>query len=444
MNTSRWSLAKKLITVIANARLERNTGARFEILAQNLAVKTQPIGFMLKHMTKDVPQTIAARAGLELNPGAGRPIQPAIHQSTVYTYPSLEALELAMTGEQPGFVYYRNGHPNAAVLEETLAALEYAQGCVVAASGMAAISSVFLALLGAGDHLVADQNVYGGTFALLHSDLPQMGIEVSLVDAQDHAAVAAAFKPNTKLLHLESLSNPTLRVADLPALIALGQAKGVRVSVDNTFASPVLMNPLKHGADVVVHSLAKYIGGHGAVMGGAVVGRNDLVELARGKLLRLGGTMAAFDAWLALMGLKTLPLRMRAHSSNAFKVARFLEAHPKIARVDYPGLPSHPQRDLAARLYPHGTGGMMALELHGGYDAASKFVKALAGKIPLAPSLADVSSTISYPARTSHRALTPQARALIGVTDGLLRLSVGIEDADDLERDLATALSEVG
>ena len=399
---------------------------------------------MLKRMSKARPQTIAARAGLELNPGLGRPIQPAIHQSTVYTYPSLESLEAAMTGEQHGFVYYRNGHPNAAALEETLAAFEYAPSCAVAASGMAAISSVFLGLLGAGDHLIADQNVYGGTFALLNLDLPQMGIEVSLVDAQDHAAVAAAFKPNTKLLHLESLSNPTLRVADLPALIALGKAHDVRVSVDNTFASPALMNPLKHGADVVVHSLAKYIGGHGAVMGGAVIGQHDVVEAARGKLLRLGGTMAAFDAWLALMGLKTLPLRMRAHSSNALKVACFLEAHPKIARVDYPGLPFHAQHDLAARLYPHGTGGMMALELHGGYDAASKFVKALNGKIPLAPSLADVSSTISYPARTSHRALTPQARALIGVTDGLLRLSVGIEDGDDLVRDLAAALSELG
>ncbi len=329
------------------------------------------------------------------------------------------------------------------MLEETLAALEFAPSCAVAASGMAAISSVFLALLGAGDHIVADQNVYGGTFALLTLDLPQIGIEVSLVDAQDHAAVASAFKPNTKLLHLESLSNPTLRVADLPALIALGKAHGARVSVDNTFASPALMNPGTHGADVVVHSLAKYIGGHGAVMGGAVIGNSDVVELARGKLLRLGGTMAAFDAWLALMGLKTLPLRMRAHSSNASRIARFLEAHPQIARVDHPSLPSHPQHDLAARLYPHGTGGMMALELHGGYDAASSFVKALAGKIPLAPSLADVSSTLSYPARTSHRALTPEARAGIGVTDGLLRLSVGIEDADDLERDLEVALSEL-
>ena len=397
---------------------------------------------MLERM-KEQPQTIAARAGLEMNPGVARPIQPAIHQSTVYTYPSLEALEAAMIGEDHGFVYYRNGHPNANVLEETLAALEHGQSCAVASSGMAAIGSVFLSLLGAGDHVVADQNVYGGTFAMLTQDLPKLGIEVSFANAQDHTAVVAAIKPNTKLLHLESLSNPTIRVADLPALIALGKSRGLRVSVDNTFASPALINPLEHGADVVMHSLAKYIGGHGAVMGGAVVGHKELVDAARGKLLRLGGTMAAFDAWLALIGLKTLPLRMRAHSQNALQVARFLEAHPKIARVDFPGLLSHAQHDLAAKLFPNGTGGMMALELHGGYGAASRFVKALAGKIPLAPSLADVSSTLSYPARTSHRALTSEGRAAIGVTDGLLRLSVGIEDGNDIVRDLEEALSKL-
>jgi cystathionine gamma-synthase len=397
---------------------------------------------MLERM-KEQPQTIAARAGLEMDPGVARPIQPAIHQSTVYTYPSLESLENAMTGEDHGFVYYRNGHPNANVLEETLAALEHGQACAVASSGMAAIGSVFLSLLEAGDHVVADQNVYGGTFAMLTQDLPKLGIEVSFVNAQDLAAVEVAFKPNTKLLHLESLSNPTIRVADLPALIALGHDRGLRVSVDNTFASPALMNPLEHGADLVMHSLAKYIGGHGTVMGGAVIGHKELVDAARGKLLRLGGTMSAFDAWLALIGLKTLPLRMRAHSQNALRVAKFLESHPKISRVDFPGLPSHAQHDLAAKLFPNGTGGMMALELHGGYDVASKFVIALAGKIPLAPSLADVSSTISYPARTSHRALTAEGRAAIGVTDGLLRLSVGIEDGNDIVRDLEEALSKL-
>jgi cystathionine gamma-synthase len=288
---------------------------------------------------------------------------------------------------------------------------------------------------------VADQNAYGGTFALLTADLPRLGLEVSFVDAADLQAVQAAFKPNSKWLHLESLSNPTLRVADLPNLIALGKQHGVRVCVDNTFASPALLNPLEHGADVVVHSLAKYIGGHGAVMGGAAIGNQDIIGTARGALLRLGGTIAAFDAWLALLGAKTLGLRMQQHSHNALRVAQFLEAHSQVARVDYPGLERHPQHALAKNLLLHGYGGMLSFELVGGKPAAETFVKNIAHAIPLAPSLADVSSTLSYPAATSHRALSPEARAQIGVTDGLLRFSVGIEALEDILTDIAQAFT---
>jgi cystathionine gamma-synthase len=385
------------------------------------------------------PRTIAARAGIDLELGLGQPINPAIHQSTVYAFDSLEDLESLFQGEN-GFLYYRNGHPNAAALETLLTQLEMGESAAVAASGMAAISGLLLGNLKAGDHVVADQNAYGGTFALLNMDLTRFGIEVSFVNAQNLETVEAAFRPNTKLLHLESLSNPTIRVADLPKLVALGKSKNALVSVDNTFASPALLNPLEHGADVVIHSLAKYIGGHGAVMGGALIGRTDVVQAARGALLRFGSTISAFDAWLALIGAKTLELRMRAHSGNAQQVAQYLEAHPKIARVDYPGLASHAQHDLAKTLLPQGMSGMMAFELHGGLPAASSFVKAISKHIPLAPSLADVSSTLSYPAGTSHRALTPEARASIGVTDGLLRLSVGIEDVQDILANLEEAL----
>jgi cystathionine beta-lyase/cystathionine gamma-synthase len=381
------------------------------------------------------PATKAARAGLELNLGLGRPINPAIHQSTVYAYASLEELERVYQDE-PGYFYYRNGHPNASALEEVLAALEGGEACVVAASGMAAISSAFLAGLKAGDHVVADRNVYGGTYALLSDDFPRLGIETTFVDAQDHDTLEAAIRPNTRWLHLESLSNPTLRVADLPRLIALGKRHGLIVSVDNTFASPALLQPLTLGADLVVHSLAKYIGGHGAVMGGAVVGTQDSIRVTRGKLVHLGGTMSAFDAWLGLLGVKTLALRMRAHSHNALRAASFLEQHPRVTRVDYPGLASHAQHDLARGLLRDGFGGMLSFELRGGLEAAVAFVERIAPRIPLAPSLADVSSTLSHPARTSHRALTPEARAAIGVTDGLLRFSVGIEDSDDLVADL--------
>jgi cystathionine gamma-synthase len=386
------------------------------------------------------PATSAARAGVDFDVGLSKPINPAIHQSTVYGFESLEQLEAVYAGDH-GYIYYRNGHPNASVLETLLCDLERGQAAAVSSSGMAAISALLLGNLNAGDHIVADQNAYGGTFALLTTDLPRLGLEVSFVDAGNLEAVQAAFKPNTKWLHLESLSNPTLRVADLPHLIGLGKAHGASVCVDNTFASPALLNPLEHGADVVVHSLAKYIGGHGAVMGGALVGRDDVVAPARGALLRLGGTMAAFDAWLALLGAKTLGLRMQQHSHNALAVAQFLESHPEVVRVDYPGLESHPQHLLARQLFKQGFGGMLSFELRGGYAAASQFVKNIHHAIPLAPSLADVSSTLSYPAATSHRALSPEARANIGVTDGLLRFSVGIEDPADILHDIAQAFT---
>lgn len=395
---------------------------------------------ILHLMADDSPRTIAARAGLETDVGLAAPLVPAIHQSTVYAYPSLEALEGVFHGDH-GFIYYRNGHPNGAALEDALARLERAEAACVAASGMAAILAGLLSVCANGDHIVADRNVYGGTFALLTDDLPRFGITTTLVDADDPDALEAAIQPNTRLLHLESLSNPTIRVADLPRLIALAKARGLIVGVDNTFASSILMQPVTHGADLVYHSLAKYANGHATAMGGAVIGRRDLIDTARSRLIHLGATISAFDAWLALHGLKTLGLRMKAHSENGLLVAQFLQAHPQVKRVDYPGLPSHPHHDRAARLYPQGTGGMMSFELHGGYAAASSLVRALTGRIPLAPSLADVGSTLSYPAGTSHRALTLQGRAVIGVTDGLLRLSVGIEDVRDIIRDLETALT---
>lgn len=394
----------------------------------------------------DAASTVAARAGLEQDVGIALPIIPAIHQSTVYAHPSLEALERVLQGEhgEHGFVYYRNGHPNGAALEAVLAQLEHAESAAVAASGMAAITAGMLAVCQAGDHVVADRNVYGGTFALLTEDLPRLGIQATLVNVDDHDAVRAAIQPNTKLLHLESLSNPTIRVADLPGLIDLARRQGVLVSVDNTFASPVLMNPVLHGADLVFHSLAKYISGHATAFGGAVIGRRDLIDVVRSRLIHQGGTMGAFDAWLALHGLKTIALRMRAHTENAVRIAQFLSDHPRVSRVDHPSLPGHSHAERAARLYPNGTGGMMSFELDGGYAAASSLVVSLQGRIPLAPSLADVGTTLSYPAGTSHRALTPEARATIGVTDGLLRLSVGIEDVQDILRDLQLGLSSLG
>jgi cystathionine gamma-synthase len=389
------------------------------------------------------PQTLAARAGIDTKLGVAKPLNLAIHQSTVYSYDNLEQLETVLAGQETGYFYYRNGHPNASALEQVLVKLEAGEACAVASSGMAAIGGAFLATLKAGDHVVADQNAYGGTFALLTDDLPRLGISATFVDMQDLSAVENALQANTKILHLETLSNPTMRVTDIPALVASAHARGIKVCVDSTFSTPALIRPLELGADLVFHSLAKYLDGHSSVMGGAVIGSQELIDATRVRLIHLGGTMAAFDAWNALNGIKTLSLRMSVHSHNALEVARFLNQHEKVARVDHPGLEHHPQFDLAKRLYPNGLGGMLSFELHGGYAAASRFVKTVAPRIPLATSLADVSSTLSYPYGTSHRALTPEARARINVTDGLLRLSVGIEAIEDILTDLEFGLNAV-
>ncbi|GGQ97249.1 trans-sulfuration enzyme family protein [Deinococcus ruber] len=381
--------------------------------------------------------TLAVRAGEHARPTASTSLIEPIYQSTVYSFPDLDSLEAGMAGQQDAYFYYRNGTPNASTLERALAELEGCEAAVCAASGMAAISAAFLGVLSAGDHIITDERVYGVTYALLRDELPRLGIEVSFVDALDLDAVAAAFRPNTKLLHVENLTNPLLTVTDVPKLAELAHARGALLSVDSTFTGPAVFRPAQHGADIVTHSLAKYLSGHSTAFGGAVIGRADLMSQARRVLLRLGGTISAFDAWMTLQGLKTLGLRMRAHSGNAQAIADVLQNHPRVRRVYHPGLESHPQFLLAQDLYPDGFGGMMALEV----DDADEFVKRLAGRIPLAPSLADVMSTLSHPWSTSHRALPDADKRRLGITPGLLRFSVGIEDVVDLLDELERALA---
>lgn len=381
--------------------------------------------------------TLAARAGEEARPPGSAPLAEPIYQSTVYAFPDLDALERAMSGEESAPFYYRNGTPNAATLERALAALEGTEAALVAASGMAAISAALLSVLAAGDHVVADARVYGVTYALLAEELPRLGIRTTFVDACDLEAVEAALRPETRLLHVESLTNPLLTVPDLPRLAERVRGRGVLLSVDNTFASPAVFRPAEHGADLVTHSVSKYLSGHSNAFGGVVCGRADLVAAARTRLTRLGGTMSAFDAWMTLQGLKTLGLRMRAHSGNAQAVADVLVNHPRVRAVYHPGLSGHPQFERAAELFPHGFGGMLAADI----ADAPAFVRALAGRIPLAPSLADVVTTLSWPWGTSHRALPEAERRRLGITPGLLRLSVGIEDIGDLLGELEEALA---
>lgn len=382
--------------------------------------------------------TLAARADEQARANASRPLIEPIYQTTVYAFDDLESLEESLSGREPGAFYYRNGLPNVGTLERAVASLEGTEAAVGTASGMSAISAALLAVLRAGDHVVADRRVYGVTSALLRDELPRLGIETTWVDATDLAAVEAAFRPTTKLLHAESLTNPTLTVADVPRLADIAHARGALLSIDNTFASPAVFRPAEHGADLITHSVAKYLNGHSTAFGGVIAGRAELMAAARTQVVRFGGSMGALDAWLTLMGLKTLGLRMRAHSQNAQAVADVLENHPRVRRVHFPGLGSHPQFELAEQLYPDGFGGMLALDV----EDAPSFVRALKGKVPLAPSLADVSSTLSHPWSTSHRALEAEEKLAQGITPDLIRLSVGIEDVGDLLADLEGALGE--
>ena len=380
--------------------------------------------------------TLAARADEHARHNSSRSLVEPIYQSTVYAFHDLDELEQAMSGESGAAFYYRNGTPNRGTLERAVSTLEGTEDAVATSSGMAAILVGFLATLQSGDHVLVDERVYGGTYAMLTEELPRLGVQVGWVDVTDEGAVEAAFQPNTKLLHFESLTNPLVTVANVPRLVELAHARGVLVSVDNTFASPAVFRPAEHGVDFVSHSLAKYLNGHATAMGGVVTGRGGLMSVARQRAVRLGATISGFDAWLTVQGLKTLGLRVRAQSQNAQAIADVLENHPRVKRIHYPGLSSHPQFDLAADLFPNGFGGMMSLEV----EDAPGFVKRLNGRIPLAPSLADVGSTLSYPWGTSHRALPEARRRELGITPDLLRLSVGVEDVNDLLNDLEHAL----
>jgi cystathionine gamma-synthase len=385
--------------------------------------------------------TRAARAGSHAVVGGGAPLVPAIHQATVSTYPDLPALHRVLDDEERGEVYYRFGHYNGRLLEAAVAELEGAPDAVATASGMAAITATVLALTETGDHVVADRNAYGGTRTLLEVDLPRLGIGTTLVDAGDLGAVEAAITPRTRLLLVEALTNPTMRVADLPALATVAARVGAAFVVDATFATPALIRPLEHGADLVWHSIPKYLGGHSAAMGGVVAGSAELTDRIRRSVVHLGSTLGPFDAWLALLGIKTLALRMEAHTRAATTVAQFLATHPAVGRVDHPARPDHPHAATAARLYPSGTGGMLSFEMRGGRPAVDDLIRRLGSCIPLSPSLADVTTTLVHPATTTHRALDPAELEALAITDGLIRLSVGIEDPADIVDELDHALT---
>ena len=377
--------------------------------------------------------TKAIHAGQGADPATGATIVP-VYQTSTYTQDAV--------GEHKGFDYSRTVNPTRVALETQLAALENAEYGSAFASGMAATSAV-LNILSAGDHVIVTDDLYGGTYRLFSRVLTRYGLEFTYVDMADADAVRSAIKPNTKMFWIETPTNPLLKLIDIRAISALrAAAPGSIVVVDNTFASPYFQQPLALGADIVVHSTTKYIGGHSDVVGGAALTSNkDLYEVIKFHQNAVGGVPGPHDAWLTMRGAKTLALRMREHAINAQAVAEFLEAHDEVDRVYYPGLPSHPQHDLAKRQMS-GFGGMVSFTLRGPEQRAIDFANRMQ-YFSLAESLGGVESLICHPARMTHGSIPKDVREKRGVTDGLLRLSVGIEDIDDLLADLRQAIEAV-
>ncbi len=341
-------------------------------------------------------------------------------------------------GEQPGPIYARFTNPTVQMMEARLAALEGAERCVAFASGMASILATVMGLMKAGEHVVASRSIFGSTVQLFTNILGRFGIETTYVSPTDPAEWRAAVKPNTKLFFVESPSNPLTEVSDIRALADIAHEAGAWLAVDNCFCSPALQQPLKLGADIVIHSATKYLDGQGRVLGGAVLGSQALMEGVYTFLRTAGPTLSAFNAWVILKGMETLALRMDAHSKNALALAQWLEGQPQVARVLYPGLPSHPQHQLAMAQQKTG-GGIVAFDLKGGQAAAWKLIDATR-LLSITANLGDTKTTITHPATTTHSRMTPEQRAAAGIGDGLVRIAVGLESVADIQADLARGL----
>ncbi len=381
--------------------------------------------------------TLGVRAGVHRSP-LGEHAE-ALFLTSSFVFESAAQAAARFAGEDDGFVYSRYTNPTVQMFEERLAALEGAECAVATSSGMAAILGCVMGLMKAGEHIVASRSLFGATLQLFNNLLGKFGIEVTYVPLDDAAAWAAAARPNTRLFFVESPSNPLMEIADIGAIADIAHAAGALLVVDNCFCSPAIQRPIELGADIVVHSATKYLDGHGRVMGGAVVGRRKVVFDPLTTFLRnAGATLSPFNAWVVLKGLETLKIRMDAQSAAALSLATWLEAHPRVKRVHYPGLASHPQHALAMRQQRTG-GAIVSFEVDGGRDAAWRVVDNCQ-LVSITANLGDTKSTITHPASTTHGRLKPEVRAAAGIVEGLLRVSVGLESVADLQSDLARGL----
>ncbi|MEC2070680.1 methionine gamma-lyase [Alkalihalophilus marmarensis] len=384
-------------------------------------------------------QTLAVHKGYKPDPLTGSLALP-IHQTSTFVFPSAETGGRRFAGEEEGYVYSRLGNPTVTALEEKIAALEKGEKALAFASGMAAISAVLLGLVRSGDHILCSRGLYGCTFGFLSILKDKFNVDYTLCDMRDKESILREIKENTKVIYIETPINPTMQIIDLALIGQIGKEHNVATVVDNTFMSPYLQRPLEYGCDVVVHSATKYLGGHGDLVAGVAVGTKEFLEHIQFTTQKdIGGILAPFDAFLLVRGIKTLGVRMDRHSENAQKVAEFLESHPKVTNVMYPGLKSFPQHELAKRQMD-GFGGLISFELKEGLEAGLNMMNKLE-LLKCAVSLGDVDSLIQHPASMTHSVVPREERIKMGIADGLIRLSVGIENVEDIIYDLEQALS---
>jgi O-succinylhomoserine sulfhydrylase len=384
-------------------------------------------------------ETLALRTGIHRSPFNEH--SEAMYLTSSFVFDSAAQAAARFSGEEPGNIYARFTNPTVTAMEERLAALEGAETCIATSTGMSAILSCVMGLLSAGDHIVASRSLFGATVNLFNNILKRFQVETTYVSATDIAEWDAAIRPNTKLLFLETPSNPLTEISDMAALSAIAKKAGAWLVVDNCFCTPVLQRPLEFGADIVIHSATKYLDGQGRVLGGAVLGSRDLLMEGGvfGFLRTAGPTLSAFNAWVILKGIETLKIRMDAHSAHAMEIARWLEKQPSVSRVYYPGLPSHPQYELAKRQQKNG-GGIVTFEVRGGRAAAWRVIDSTR-LISITANLGDAKSTLTHPATTTHGRISQEARDDAGITEGLLRIATGLESTNDIKADLARGLS---
>ncbi len=362
-----------------------------------------------------------------------------IFATSSYVFKSAEEAALRFTGKEPGNIYSRFTNPTVDVFQQRLALMEKGERCLAFSSGMAAIMAVGMGLLQAGDHVVSSRSIFGSTVLMFQNYFGKFGVDTDFVNITDLAAWEAAIKPNTRFLFLETPSNPLIEIADIQAIADIAHKHGCLLVVDNVFCTPVLQRPLELGADIIVHSATKYIDGQGRCVGGAVIASDELIETKIYPYLRTGGaTMSPFNAWVFLSGLETLAVRMKAHCDNAFELAKWLEKQAGVAKVHYPGLVSHAQHELAKRQQSH-FGGVVSFELTGGKEHAWKLIDATK-LLSITANLGDVKTTITHPATTTHGRLSAEVRAEAGIQDSLVRISVGLENSDDIKADLLNGL----